>query len=125
MAVYGLYFHSVERVAAHTGRAVARLVIHDEQDVVGAIIGERDIERNLGPGAICQLNGATEHKVGGGHGYPVQVVAEGCLVRVNEVHIVVAGLRCTLIKEGYAGNSASPVDFRGRIDLLGEGVIGT
>ena len=63
-------------MAAHTSRAVARLVIHDEQNVVGAIIGERDIERNFGPCAGGHLNGTAEHKAGGGRGYPVEVVVE-------------------------------------------------
>ena len=76
IAVYGFYCRSVESVAAHTSRIIARLVIHDEQNVVGAIIGERDIERNLGPGASCQLDGTAENKVGGGRGYPVEVVVE-------------------------------------------------
>ena len=115
----------MESVAAHTGCAVARFVIHNEQNVVGAIIGERDIERNLSPGAGCQLNGTAKDKVGGGRGYPVEVVVEFRLVRVYEVHIEVAALRCSRIVEGDAGNGTGPVDFRSRIDLLREGVIGT
>ena len=111
VGVYGLQFRSVEGVTSYTGRAGARLVVHNEQKVFGAIVVERDIERELGPTASRQLNGAAEHKVGGGYGYPVDVVAEGRLVRVYEVHIVVADLACACIIEGYAENGTRTVDF--------------
>ena len=42
-----------------------------------------------------------------------------------KIHVVVTGLSGAVVIEGDAGNGTGPVDFRSRIDLLGEGVIGT
>ena len=104
-------FRGAEGVAAHARCNAVSFVIYNKQEVVGAVVGEWSIEHDFGPCASCQLNGATEYNFVGGHGHPVEIVVELCLARVYEVHVVVAGLSCAYIKEGYAGNSARTVNL--------------
>ena len=99
------------------------VVIHDEQKVVYAVIGKRDIEIKGCPCSGNHLHTAAEHQVGRRDGHPILGVVESRLARVDEVHVVVAGFGVAVVIEGDPGDSACPADFRRGVDLLRQTVI--
>ena len=121
--IQGLRIRGGEGVAGHVAAPVSSVVIHDEQEIAGAVIVERDIQIYDGPFVGDHLDVAAEHPVGDGDGHPVFVGAEACLVGVEEVHVVIAGFRVAAVVEGDAGDGAGPADFRCRVNLLRQSVV--
>ena len=98
------------------------IIIHDEYEIIRAVIGERNIQIDNSPFVLLHLDIATEYQVGCGDRYPILVGGEMHLVGGGEVNVIVAGYGVVADIERNACDGAVLADFLCRVNLLSEAV---
>ena len=103
----------------------SRIVIDNEDEVVGAVVGERGGKLDGDPTVLLENHISAEHEVGCSYGYPVGATREVCLVGVEHVDINVTGGRTIRrgVVEGHMVDVTCLSDFRRRVNLLCERVV--
>ena len=110
-----------EHAAGGTRTVIGEVALHNDGDVVNAIIVERRVEGEGRPFVLHKRRGVGIHQVGCGRNDPVGRVGKSCLVGVDHVDVVsTRPVGSAAIVEGDAGNGTRQAQFFSSVNLLGQ-----
>ena len=97
------------------------VVIHHQQQVAGAVVGERGRQLYRGPFIGSEIDISAEYTVCGSDRHPV--AAKGGLAGVYHVDVKVSGRGIPVVVERNAIDVTSPADLPRRINLLRQRIL--
>ena len=96
-----------------------RVVVHDDSEVVVAIVVDCVCQLDGGPSVGSHGHTSAEHQIVVGDSDPVTAAREGGLVGVNHVNVQATGSVRAGVVECYTANAAGSADLHRSVDLLG------
>ena len=99
------------------------VVIHNNDDIVRAVIAERRVKRNGGPSVVGEIDRIAENLVGGGDSNPIRIIREHALRGAHHINIQVTFTFDTIILvEINTHDIAGIAQFRRGVYLLSKGI---